>query len=352
MKKPKLIPSKLQRKKKQPPVQEEAAAPRVTNDSVAHHRDEILSKAKKYKYPVHKSKHRIVLVSVAVVVGALVILSAFTGLQLYKWQNTSDFTYGVTSVLPFPVAKVDGKQVSYESYLFELRSTLHWAERRETTDLRSPDGQRQIEYWKRQALDKAMVNTLAKSFAKQHNITVSEAEVDETIERVKSVGGDLQTILSDEFNFGEGDFRRSRREAILRIKVAHQLDTDAPQRAQKVLSEIQGGKPFADAAKEYSEDLETKQVAGDIGVVEKGRAGLPEQVSEVLFKIEPGQVSDVITTNEDYFIVTVSERVDESKVKASIIRIKVKDINQYLKEYKEQNKVTEYIKFKDEEAEQ
>ena len=93
-----------------------------------------------------------------------------------------------------------------------------------------------------------------------------------------------------------------------------------------------------------SEDLETKQLGGDIGVVEKGRANLPPEVSDKVFQLQPGQVSDVIKTSSDYFIVTVTEKVDENRAKVSIIRIKVKDMTQYLKEYREQNKVKEYIK--------
>lgn len=343
MKKPKSI-AKLKRK----PAPESADAPsRVTNDSVSQHRDEILSNARRFKYPFHRSKHRIAIISIVVVVAAIGLLSAVTGLQLYKRQSTSEFTHSVTSVLPFPIAKVNGSLVSYESYLFELTSSLHWQEKYGTTDLRSPDGRRQIEYLKRSALDKAETTAIAHALAKQNNVTVDDKEIDQVVARIKASGGNLNQILGESFNFTESELRRYIKDNIMRQKVARELDKDAPQRAQKVLEEIRGGKAFADAAKEHSEDLETKQIAGDIGVVEKGRASLPEEVSEVIFKLEPGQVSDVIKTPSDYFIVTVTERVDENRARVSVIRIKVKDMNQYLKEYREQNKVSEYIKLED-----
>lgn len=343
MKKPKAL-AKLQRKSKTPVA---PVAGRVTNDNVSHHRDEVLSKGRRFKYPFHRSKHRVAIISIIVVIAAVGILSAFTGLQLYRWQSTSDFTHSVTSVLPFPVAKVNGSYVSYEGYLFELTSSLHWQEKYGTTDLRSPDGQRQIEYLKRSALDKALTNTIAHTLAKQNNITVSAEEVDEVVARIKSNGGDLSQILGESFNFTESELRRYITDNILRQKVAKQLDKNAPVRAERVLKEIKAGKPFADAAREYSEDLETKQIAGDIGVVEKNRANLPQEVSEAIFKLNAGEVSDVISTPSDYFIVTVSEKVDENRAKVSIIRIKVKDMNQYLKEYRGQNKVSEYIELKD-----
>lgn len=315
----------------------------VTNDMVSQHRDEILRKAKQFKYPFHRSKHRIVVISVAVASIAVLLLGLVTGLQLYRWQSTGEFTHSVTSIFPFPVAKVDGEYTRYESYLFELGSSLHWHEKYGSTDLKSPDGKRQIEYLKRSALDKAMTNTIAATLAKEHNITVSEEEVDEIVARIKAGGGDLNQILGESFNFTETELRRYIKDNILRQKVAHSLDEDAPKRAAKILAEIKDGAAFSDVAKSSSEDTETKQLGGEIGVVEKGRANLPEEVSDIIFKLEPGQVSDVITTTSDYFIITVNERLDENRAKVSMIRIRIKDMNQYLEEYREQEKVSEYI---------
>jgi hypothetical protein len=342
MKKPKAL-AKLQKKNVEPQHAEEDSR-RVTNDSVSHHREEILSKGRRFKYPFHRSKHRVAIISIIVVVAAVAFLSLFTGLQLYKLQSTSDFTHSVTSILPFPVAKVNGHFVSYESYLFELNSSIHWQEKYGTTDLRSPDGRRQVDFLKRSALDKAEANTIAHTLAKNNKITVSDQEIDQVVARIKSSGGDLGQILGESFNFTESDLRRYIKDNILRQKVARELDKDAPKRAEKILGEIKAGKSFADAAKESSEDLETKQIAGDIGVVEKTKANLPPEVSAAIFKLDTGQVSDVIKTASDYFIVTVNEKIDENRAKVSIIRIKVKDMNQYLKDYRDQKKVSEYIK--------
>jgi hypothetical protein len=221
---------------------------------------------------------------------------------------------------------------------------VHWQEKYGTTDLKSPDGQRQIEYLKRSALDKAMTNTIAKSLAGQNNITVSDDEVNAIVDRVKAGGGDLNQILGESFKFTESELRRYIKDNILRQKVAHSLDTDAPERAAKIREEIQGGADFADVAKKSSEDAETKQLGGDIGVVEKGRANLPQEVADVIFTLKAGEVSDVIKTTSDYFIVTVTKKLDENRADVSMIRIKVKDMNTYLEEYREAGKVKEYIK--------
>ena len=323
---------------------EEAAPSRVTNNSVSHHREEVLSKGRRFKYPFHRSKHRIATISVIVVVAAVVLLGSVMGLELYRWQNTSDFTHSVTSILPFPVAKVNGSYTPYESYLFELNSSLHWQEKYGTTDLRSPDGKRQVEYMKRSALDKALTNTIAHKLAKQNGITVDNEDVDAVIARVKASGGDLNQILGEQFDFTESELRRYIKDNLLRQKVARDLDKQAPARAAKILAEVQAGKTFAQAATESSEDIETKQLAGDIGVVEKGHANLPQEVAEKIFQLSAGEVSGVIKTPSDYYIVKVNEKVDENRSKVSIIQIKVKAMSEYLKDYRTDKKVKEYIK--------
>lgn len=320
------------------------APDRVTNDTVSHHREEVLSKGRQFKYPFHRSKHRIAIISIGVVVAAVLVLGSIMGLQLYRWQDTSDFTRSVTNVLPFPVARVNGSFTHYESYLFELNSSLHWQEKYGTTDLRSPDGKRQVEFMKRSALDKALTNTVAHTLAKKNKITVDDKDVDAVIARVKANGSNLNQILGEQFDFTETELRRYIKDNLLRQKVARDLDKNAPIRAEKILAEIKAGKPFAQAANESSEDLESKQLGGDIGVVEKGRANVPQEVADAIFKLNQGEVSGVIKTSSDYYIVTVTQKVDETRSKVAIIKVKVKSMTDYLNEYRNAKKVHEYIK--------
>src|SRR5581483_5186206 len=100
--------------------------PRITNDTVADHREDVLSSARKYIYPLQHSKHRVVRISVSIFLIVIVGFLLVCGLDLYKFQGTSGFIYDVTKILPFPVAKVDNTWVSYESYLFELRRNMHY----------------------------------------------------------------------------------------------------------------------------------------------------------------------------------------------------------------------------------
>lgn len=351
MKKPKkpTLLSKLKKPLKESEPTSLEAPPRVTNNTVSDYRDEILSKAKKFKYPFHRSKHKIALISIAIVVLAVGLLGSSMLLSLYRWQNTGDFTRSVTNILPFPVAKVDGSFTSYESYLFELGTAIHWQSEYGTTDLKSPDGKRQIEYFKRLALDRAMTNTVAARFAKENNVTVEDSEIDEVVNRIKESGGggDLNQILGEQLGSSESEIRRSIQQNILRKKVAHKLDEEAPKRADEAAAALKKGASFSDAAKKYSEDLATKQSGGNIGEVIKGKASLPQEVTEALFKLKEGETSKVISTSSDYFIVRADKVTDKNRITASLIRISVKSMEDYLNDLKKDNKVSEYISIND-----
>ena len=80
--------------------------PRITNETVAAHREDVLSSARKYIYPLQHSKHRIVMVSTGLFILMTIMFFTYCLLALYSWQGNSAFLYRVTQVIPFPVAKV------------------------------------------------------------------------------------------------------------------------------------------------------------------------------------------------------------------------------------------------------
>ena len=85
-----------------------ANVPKITNETVAEHREEVLSSARKYIYPLQHSRKRIVFMSGSIAALAVVLFLAYILVALYRFQSTSSFIYGVTQVIPFPVAKVGG----------------------------------------------------------------------------------------------------------------------------------------------------------------------------------------------------------------------------------------------------
>jgi hypothetical protein len=87
------------------------ASSRITNETVAEHRERILAGGRRFKYPIQYARHRLVINAIIISVVAVIILGVVGWWQLYLAQNTSTFVYKVTRVLPLPVANVDGQPV-------------------------------------------------------------------------------------------------------------------------------------------------------------------------------------------------------------------------------------------------
>src|SRR2546423_961097 len=51
--------------------------PRITNETVAEHREEVLSSARKYIYPLQHSKHRVVRISISLFIAVIILFFAY-----------------------------------------------------------------------------------------------------------------------------------------------------------------------------------------------------------------------------------------------------------------------------------
>jgi peptidyl-prolyl cis-trans isomerase D len=76
--------------------------------------------------------------------------------------------------------------------------------------------------------------------------------------------------------------------------------------AEKVLAEVKKGGDFAELAKKYSEDEQTKAVGGDLDYVPKGR--MATEFEEAAFGLEPGAVSDLVKTQFGFHIIKAIDK--------------------------------------------
>jgi hypothetical protein len=178
--------------------------PRITNETVGEHREEVLSSARKYIYPLQHSKHRVVRISISLLVLVIVVFFVLCSFDLYKLQGTSGFIYDVTSVVPLPVAKVGPHWVSYESYLFELRRNMHYYQTQQQSDFSTKSGQAQLVRLKQQAMAQVIQDAYVKQLAGQYHVTVSDQTVNNEVALVRSenrLGGNDRTFreVLDEF---------------------------------------------------------------------------------------------------------------------------------------------------------
>lgn len=344
----KLIPGR--NRKKGVSVEEAVqAAPRITNETVAEHREEVLSTARKYIYPLQHSKHKIVLFSTAIFIAAFVGFFAYTTIALYRMKSYSTFLYRVTQVLPFPIAKAGPSFVAYENYLFELRHYVHYYQDQQKLDFKSTSGQQQLTEFKKRALQKVVDDAYIKQLAKEKGVTVSDKEVNDEIAIVRAqnrLGGSdkvFEDVLKEYWGWSLDDFKRSLRQQLLAEKVLPALDPTTVERANAALAELKGGADFTAVAKKYSDDP-SKDVGGEFGFpVDRTSRDVPAQTTAVLFKQKPGEYSGVINTGTTLEIVKTIE-IQGDKAKGAHIVFNFKDIQTYLNDLKDKKKAHLFIK--------
>ncbi len=324
--------------------------PRITTDSVAANREEVLGGARKYILRLSHTKHRIIAITVSLFVLAIISFVSYCTLALYRFQSTSSFIYHVTQVIPFPVAKAGSDYVSYESYLFEVRHYTHYYEKQLKLDFNSPEGKQQLITFKKQALDKVINDAYVKKIAKEKNITVSSKQVDEQITLLRNQNrlGDsdavFEDVLRDYWGWSVNDFRRSLRDQLLAQSVAAALDTATTDRANKAMTELKNGANFASIAKKYSDDQATRQNGGDIGIIERNKRDVSPQTMEALYELKSGEVSGIINTGYSLEIVKNLETQNNGKIRTAHIVFNFKDISEQLNNMKDQQKARAYIR--------
>ena len=316
------------------PVSGEEA--KVTNETIAARREEVLGSARKFIYPLQASKHRIVKLSIGILITAVIAFFAFCTLGLYKFQSTSSFMYGVTQVIPFPVAVINGRDfVSYNSYLFELRHYMHYYETQQNVNFSTTAGKQQLAVFKQRSLNQALQNAYVNQLATTNNLSVSNGDIDNAVALVRSenrLGANnqvFQNVLNEFWGWSMNDFRQELSQELMAQKVVNKLDTQTHQKANQALSELKQGADFATLAKQVSEDNSTSSNGGDYGfLIDRSNADIAPQIIAELFQLQAGQYSGIINTGYSLEIVKVLS-AQGSEVQAAHISFNFQPITTY-----------------------
>jgi parvulin-like peptidyl-prolyl isomerase len=334
---------------RKPAESEDDGLPRITNDTVAAHREEVLSSARKYIYPLQHSKHRVVKISVSLLVAAIIGFFVYFGLALYKFQSTSGFVYAVTQVIPLPVAKAGSSYVSYNSYLFELRHYIHYYQTQQQVDFSSKSGKEQLAEFKKRSMNKVIQVAYAKQLAKTNGVAVSSKELDNEIALVRSqnrLGGSDQVfrdVLNEFWGWSVTDFRRELHDELLEQKVVNTLDVKTHDKASIAYAELQRGADFGETAKKYSEDPSTAQSGGVYPIsIDRSNRDIAPQLVSALFSLKQGEISPIINTGYRLEIVKVIQ-INGDKVQAAHIAVNFKDISAYTDKLQSEHQAHRFI---------
>ena len=327
-------------------VQETQVA-KITNTTLEEQRKEILNKGKKFKYPVQYSKNR--LVGNALII-ALVILITGSGLlwyQLYQAQNTGEFIYRFTTVIPFPVANVDGENALYRDYLMEYRANMQIANAKKD-EIESANNVKALSVLnKNKAMKNAIANAYAQKKAREMGISVSEKEIDEAFDAQRKTQNTeltesaLYKIAADNYGLSPSEYRRMFIELpLLRRKVTAEIDKNAANTRDEVVKYLNdNSNDFSKAAEQFGDKIEYNKP----GKVRK--TNIDGGRSKVASQLNVGEVSKPFISNagDGYYIVKLIEKND-NEISYESIKIKFTEFNSQLEKLEKEGKVKKYIK--------
>lgn len=327
---------------------------RITNETVAEHRERILAGGRRFKYPMQYARHRLVFNTILVTVAALLIIMAVGWWQLYSVQNTNDFFYRATRVLPLPVASVDGEKVRYGDYLMYLRSSMYYLQNTEQINLGSEDGKRQLDFQKRKNMDTAVADAYAAKLARELEITVSDERIDKVIDEDRNTANGrisqetYDASALDILGWTPSEYRQDAKSKLVRQDVSYAIDEKAKNVQEQAVALLRKETDLDKVALELNKGA-LKVEPGISGLVPK--ANRDGGLSTAAVKLKPGQVSGAIktTTGDGYYFVKLIEKTD-AQVNYAYIKIPLTEFSNRLAALKKDGKIHEYISIPEVEA--
>lgn len=325
------------------------APSRITNETVAEHREQVLAGGRRFKYPVQYARHKLVLNALIIAFVSLIAMGAFGWWQLYIVQNSGDFFYRVTRILPLPVASVNGQSVPYDDYLVQYRGSEHYLIKYEDIN-NSADRKTQLDYIKRQSMDKAIADAYAAKLAGPLGIHVSDKDVDAVVAQQRNTAnGEISQETHDAsllmfYGWSPSDYRLDIKLSLLKNLVAYAIDTKASAQQVKAVSLLKSNKgDIANTAATLGGVGTAKVATGVSGLVNISGTFNGINISD-LAKLKVDVLSSVIksTTGDGYYFVKVIEE-NATQISFAFLHIPLTEFDNQLAALKKAGKVQEYI---------
>lgn len=286
---------------------------RITNDTVAQHRERVLAGGRKHKYPIQYTKHKLVWNAMIVGLAGLALAAVLIYVQLYVWRDTSDLAYRITRIFPLPVASVEGEWVHYSDYLLYNRGNMA---------VLKGQGQDQVSdkviYQRQRAMNQAVQDAYVRKLAREKNITVADKQIDEAMARQQKEAGlsteSYRSAVQEMLGWSLEEAREGVKVSLLRWYVSQAVDAAAASLATEIEAQVNAGKSLADIGSSFGQQV---QFIPELTVPHANKDG---GLTEAALKVVDGKTSGVIRPlgGDGYYFVHVMSRTDTTVTYASL----------------------------------
>lgn len=310
---------------------------RITNDTVAQHREKVLAAGRKHKYPIQYTKRRLVWITMLVSVVILIVFIALGWAQLYVWKDTSDIAYRITKILPLPVANIDGENAEYSDYLLYHRSSLAVLQSQGQADQKD-----KVKFYQNQSINKALEVAYAKKLARENNITVDDKKVQDLIkkqqESSKLSQSAYESVVKDNLHWSMDELKTAMKYTLLKQEVFFKIDKTANNLVSDIKKRLQEGKSLKDIATEMGDKV---QPVFDLSVSTDNSDG---GLTKAAMSLAKGKISGPIKTlsGDGYYFVMLNN-IEGNTVNYSYVKVPLTEFNNQFNYLKNNNKVKYFI---------
>jgi parvulin-like peptidyl-prolyl isomerase len=263
---------------------------------------------------------------------------------------------------PSPVeglaALVNGQPIAQEEYEKQVAQVEAFFAQ-EGLDPESEEGRERLAQARRQVLEQMIDQELIRQAAVEMGVSISEAELEASIQDIIDQSGGQEQF--DQSLQGMGttydDFRQMLLDQLLSEAVysavtasispvaeqvhARHVLLPTRERAEEVLARLQAGEDFSYLAREYSEDISSRESGGDVGFFPRGV--MPPEVEEVAFSLEVGETSEIVESQFGFRIVQVLEREEREIAVEVFENLRQQTFMQWLQDRREAATIERFI---------
>jgi parvulin-like peptidyl-prolyl isomerase len=181
--------------------------------------------------------------------------------------------------------------------------------------------------YRTQVLQALIDRRLLAQGAVEHGMVVTQDELDQSIENLATElgGNEAMGVWLATVGYTLEGFISALSEEMLAAKMIDLIVAEAPEvslqvharhilvtsveEAERIRELLLSGEDFADLARQYSLDASTRPAGGDLSWFPRGYLLIPE-VEEAAFSLEPGEISEVVTSILGFHIVQTLERME------------------------------------------
>jgi parvulin-like peptidyl-prolyl isomerase len=248
-------------------------------------------------------------------------------------QQTPTAPLGTPTTSVPAAAVVNDQLIPLQEFESQVALATDYLSQQQNFDPDTEEGRASLVQLRRQVLDWMIDQTLIEQAAEREGISISQDKVEE--ETVRLIGDDaaqfeewLQANGLTHESF-KAQLHRELLGAALQERVVGSLPPSVEQvharhilvmseaEAMEVLIKLRSGESFATLAQQYSQDMGSRDIGGDLGFFPRG-VMLPE-IEATAFGLEPGQTSGILKTAYGYHVVEVVEKDPSREVSEEML---------------------------------